>query len=227
MNRGAKERVPGGMTVVRKAVRSARLQVRPDGTLRVVAPPSFDIGELLQRNAAWIKERREEFDRLAAEGCGHEDLLLLHGRFHRLVRGARFCIDETCGAVACPSPGALRRNLSGLLKEEVLNRLEAYPDLAGQRQGQIAVKLQKTRWGSCSTLGNLNVNLRVIALPEPLREYVVVHEAAHLREQNHSKRFWDLVGDHYPGYRAAEAELRRYWVILERNRVWSSLRDTK
>jgi hypothetical protein len=89
------------------------------------------------------------------------------------------------------------------------------------------VKLQKTRWGSCSTPGNLNVNLRVIALPEPLREYVVVHEAAHLREQNHSKRFWDLVGDHYPGYRAAEAELRRYWVILERNRVWGSLRDTK
>ncbi|WP_250986170.1 M48 family metallopeptidase [Methanoculleus oceani] len=226
MNGGAKERVPCGMTVVRKAVRSARLQVRPDGTLRVVAPPTFDIGGFLQRNAAWIEKRREEFDRLAAEGCGQEDLLLLHGRFHRLVPGARFAIDGTGGAVACPSVPALKRNLSRMLKEEVLDRLEACPDLSSRRQGRISVKMQKTRWGSCSTLGNLNVNLRVIALPDPLREYVVVHEAAHLREQNHSKQFWRLVGDHYPGYRAAEAELRRYWVILERNRVWGTLRDT-
>ncbi len=223
MNRGAKD--PGGMTVVRKAVRSARLQVRPDGTVRVVAPPSFDVAKFLQRNAAWIEERREELDRLAAEGCGREEMLLLHGRFHRLVPGARFFIDETSGAVASPSVPALRRGLSRILKEEVLDRLEAYPDLAGRKQGRIAVKMQKTRWGSCSTLGNLNVNLRVVALPESLREYVVVHEAAHLREPNHSKRFWNLVGDHYPGFRAAEAELRRYWVILERNRVWGALRS--
>ncbi len=227
MNGGGQERVPGGMTVVRKPVRAARLQVRPDGTLRVVAPPSFDIGGFLQRNAAWIEERREELDRLATEGCGREDELLLHGRFHRLVPGARFAVDGTCGVVTCPSVPALRRSLSRMLKEEVLNRLEAYPDLAGQDPGQIAVRLQRTKWGSCSSLGNLNVNLRVIALPDPLREYIVVHEAAHLREQNHSKRFWLLVGDHYPGYRAAEAELRRYWVILERNRAWGSLRDTE
>lgn len=225
MSRGAKESVPDGTTVVRKAVRSARLQVRPDGTLRVVAPPSFDIGGFLQRNAAWIEKRREELDRLAAEGRGKEDLLLLHGRFYRPVPGARFAIDEVSGTVASPSVPALRKNLSRMLKKEVLDRLETYPDLNSRRPGRIAVKMQKTRWGSCSTLGNLNINLRVIALPESLREYVVVHEAAHLREQNHSKRFWRLVGDRYPGYRAAEAELRRYWIILERNRVWGTLRD--
>ena len=112
-----------------------------------------------------------------------------------------------------------------MLKEEVLDQLEACPDLTGQRQGRIAVKMQKTRWGSCSALGNINVNLRVVALPAALREYVVVHEAAHLREQNHSKRFWHLVGEHYPDHRAAEAELRRYWIILERNRVWKALRE--
>lgn len=227
MNRGAKESVPDGTTVVRKAVRSARLQVRPDGTLRVVAPPSFDIGGFLQRNAAWIEKRREELDRLAAEGRGKENLLLLHGRFYRPVPCARFAIDEGSGTVASPSVPALRKNLSRMLKEEVLDRLETYPDLSSRRRGRIAVKMQKTRWGSCSTLGNLNINLRVTALPESLREYVIVHEAAHLREQNHSKRFWRLVGDRYPGYRAAEAELRRYWIILERNRVWRTLQDTR
>jgi hypothetical protein len=225
MNRGREGSVPEGTTVVRKAVRAARLQVRPDGTLRVVAPPSFDVTGFLQRNAAWIEERREEFNRLAAEGRGREDRLLLHGRYYQLVPDERFAVDEIRGAVACPSIPGLRRSLSRMLKEEVLDRLEAYPDLTGRRQGQIAVRLQKTRWGSCSSLGNLNINLRAVALPDPLREYIVVHEAAHLREQNHSKRFWLLVGDHYPDHRAAEAELRRYWVILERNRAWGSIQS--
>jgi hypothetical protein len=153
MNRGREGDVPEGTTVIRKAVRSVRLQVRPDGTLRVVAPPSFDVGGFLQRNAAWIDERREEFDRMAAEGRGKEDQLLLHGRFYRPVPGARFSIDETRETVAFPSVSALRRDLSGMLKEETLVRLKTYPDLTGPWSGRIAVKLQTTRWGSCSSLG--------------------------------------------------------------------------
>ncbi|HOB17981.1 MAG TPA: DUF45 domain-containing protein [Candidatus Methanoculleus thermohydrogenotrophicum] len=90
MNRVEDGRIPAATTVVRKAVRSARLQVRPDGTLRVVAPPSFDVEGFLQHNAAWIEEQRAKFDRLAAGGRGKEDQLLLHGQFYHLVPGARF-----------------------------------------------------------------------------------------------------------------------------------------
>ncbi|MDV2480869.1 M48 family metallopeptidase [Methanoculleus sp. Wushi-C6] len=226
MGERSEERSPDGTTVVRKAVRSARLQVRPDGTVRVVAPPAFDVTGFLTRHEAWIAKRREELDTLAAEGRGREDRLLLYGRFYSLAPGPRFAVDEAGGAVAYPSFPALRGRLARMLKEEAGERLAALPDLAGEGPGRIAVKLQKTRWGSCSSLGNINLNLRVIALPRTLREYVIVHEAAHLREQNHSGRFWHLVAGHYPGYRAAEAELRRYRVILERNRVWGALRDT-
>lgn len=227
MNQGGEDRISADMTIIRKPIRSARLQVRPDGSLRVVAPPSFDVGGFLRHNAAWIKEQRDEFDRLAAEGRGREEQLLLHGEFYRLIPGARFEVDRALGSVICPSILALRRNLSGILKKEVADHLKVYPDLVGQRSGRIAVKLQRTRWGSCSSLGNLNFNLRVVALPDPLREYIIVHEAAHLREQNHSERFWRLVEKHYPEYQAAEVELRRYWVILERNRVWGSIQRTK
>ncbi|MFY9195844.1 MAG: SprT family zinc-dependent metalloprotease [Methanoculleus sp.] len=223
MHRIEDDRIPAGTTVVRKAVKSARLQVRPDGTLRVVAPPSFDVGVFLQRNAIWIEEQRAKFDHMGAEGRGREDQLLLRGRFYAPVTGDRFSVDEATRRVAFPSPSALRQTLTRMLKEEVADRLEAYPDLVGDGPGRIAVKLQRTRWGSCSSLGNININLRVIALPEALQEYIVVHEAAHLREQNHSARFWRLVGSHYPDPGAAEAELRRYWVILERNQIWASL----
>lgn len=227
MNRGERESAAGRTTIIIKAVRSARLQVRPDGTLRVVAPPSFDVEEFLQRSAAWIEKRRRELDGLAAEGCGREDMLLLHGRFCRTAPGMRFAIDEAAETVAFPSIPALKRGLSRMLKAEILGRMEGCPDLTGRWQGRIAVKMQRTRWGSCSSSGNISINLRVAALPETLREYVVIHEAAHLREQNHSKRFWRLVSEYYPGYRTAEVELRRYWVILERNRVWKAMQEAR
>lgn len=223
MDQGETSRLLAETTVIRKAVRSARLQVRPDGTLRVVAPPSFDVRGFLQRNAAWIEKRRRVLDSLAAEGRGKEEMLLLHGNFYRRVPGTRFTVNEARKTVAYPSAPALRRNLSQLLKEEIRDRLEAYPDLARNWSGRTTVRLQRTRWGSCSVRGNLNFNLRIVALPKPLREYVIVHEAAHLQELNHSERFWRLVSRSYPEHRAAEAELRRYWVIIERNRVWSEL----
>lgn len=227
MKRKEEGSIPGGdVTVVRKRVRAARLQVQPDGNLRVVAPPSFDVDGFLQRNASWIERRREELDRLAAEGCGREELLLLHGRFHHLLAGARFAIETTGETVTCPSIRDLRQNLTSLLMEEVTERIEAHPDSLSHKVGRITIKMPRTRWGSCSTLNNLNFNLRVIALPDSLRDYIVIHEVAHLREQNHSQRFWRLVADSYPDYREAEAELRRYWVIIERNGVWKRLQDS-
>jgi predicted metal-dependent hydrolase len=88
----------------------------------------------------------------------------------------------------------------------------------------ISVRMQRTRWASCSARGHLSFNLVMIALPQHLREYVVVHELAHRRHLDHSRAFWRCVGEYYPGYRDADRELRRYWVILERNVCWQVLR---
>lgn len=66
---------------------------------------------------------------------------------------------------------------------------------------KIAIRGQKTRWGSCSSNGNLNLNWRLLFAPSPAVEYVIIHELCHLRELNHSKRFWRLVGQYCPDYR--------------------------
>jgi len=75
---------------------------------------------------------------------------------------------------------------------------------------RITIRNQKTLWGSCSQNKNLNFNARLIHLPYYLRDYVVVHELCHLKELNHSKEYWRLVGNLVPRYKECEKKLKRF-----------------
>ena len=73
---------------------------------------------------------------------------------------------------------------------------------------RITIKDQRSRWGSCSSLHNLNYNWRIIMAPEPVIDYLVIHEAAHLVHLNHSEAFWGLVARHDPDYQLHKRWLR-------------------
>ena len=75
---------------------------------------------------------------------------------------------------------------------------------------KIIVRSQSTRWGSCSRTGTLSFNYRLLFLPEELADYVVVHELCHLKEMNHSRRFWALVAGAMPHHRQLRYELKKY-----------------
>jgi len=212
-----------GIIVIRKRVKTARIQVLPNGTLRVTAPPSLDVAPFLDRHAGWIEERRKVFSDLAEEGRGREDMLLLLGRYYRLENGRRCGIDEETQTVTSPSLPALKRHLGELLKADVIRLADRHRSLGGEGFHRITVRMQRTVWATCSSRRNLSVNLRTIALPDPLREYIVIHELAHTLQHNHSPAFWTLVRAARPDYRRAQAELKRYWVLLERNRVWKGI----
>ncbi|MDR1323726.1 MAG: M48 family metallopeptidase [Candidatus Margulisbacteria bacterium] len=68
---------------------------------------------------------------------------------------------------------------------------------------------QATRWGSCSRSGTLSFNWRLALMPENIRRYIVIHEICHLKEMNHSPRFWSLVAAQYPEYKLARKWLRK------------------
>jgi len=74
---------------------------------------------------------------------------------------------------------------------------------------RITIKNQRTCWGSCSKKANLNFNWKIINLPETLADLIIVHELCHLKEFNHSQRFWDLVAIAIPDYKIRRLELKR------------------
>ena len=96
---------------------------------------------------------------------------------------------------------------------EVLEaRLAHWNRFYGLAWRTVSIKNQKSRWGSASRAGNLNFNYKLVLLPPALVDYVIVHELCHLKELNHSPRFWALVAKTIPHHRALRKELRRIGV---------------
>ncbi len=98
--------------------------------------------------------------------------------------------------------------LRGQARELVTERVKHYAPLIGVTYGQIAIRTQHTRWGSCSSKGNLNFNCLLAQVPSEILDYVVVHELCHRKEMNHSEKFWREVEKVIPDYKVKRKWLR-------------------
>jgi predicted metal-dependent hydrolase len=88
------------------------------------------------------------------------------------------------------------------VRELVMMLVDEQAPLIGVRPTRLQIRDQRSRWGSCSSSGTLSFNWRLVLAPFEVLDYVVVHELCHLREPNHSARFWALVEEHRPGWRS-------------------------
>ena len=101
-------------------------------------------------------------------------------------------------------------------KDMVLSSVEKFSMILGVNVNKIFFKKMKTRWGSCSSKRNININKYLMYLPSYLIEYVVFHEVAHLVEMGHNKRFWKIIEQKYPDYKDMEDELLLYWLLIRK-----------
>lgn len=114
------------------------------------------------------------------------------------------------------------------LRECVINRFkeqakkifrvkaEFYAKVMNVSYKNITIKEQKTRWGSCSSLGNLNFNWKLVMMPEVIVDYVVVHELSHLKFMNHSKEFWKEVEKVLPDYKKHKNWLEKNGILYQK-----------
>jgi hypothetical protein len=100
--------------------------------------------------------------------------------------------------------GDLRR----VARTELIPRLHELAAQHGLRVRSVTIRNQRSRWGSCARNGTIALNFRLVQMPAAVRDYVLVHELMHLRQQNHSRRFWRLVEAACPDFRSAERWLK-------------------
>jgi predicted metal-dependent hydrolase len=204
---------------IHSVTREVVLTMPPRGSLKQAR-------EFAQKHGGWIAARLERMPEAAPFADGA--VIPLRGVDHRIVhrRGARGTVWRECGddgqnflCVAGEAPHVARR-ISDFLKREVKSDLEAASRRAADALGvtlkRVSIRDQSSRWGSCSTTGVLSYSWRLIFAPPFVLDYLAAHEAAHLIEMNHSRRFWRLVEKICPHVARAKSWLDAHGADLHR-----------
>jgi len=204
-------------------VRRARkyiLRVRPDGSLRVTIPRGGsrrDAEAFLRRHQEWVAaERVRVAERHAPVEWRAGDAIPLHGelttiRVHERAHGQMVVVGEQRVRIAAGVVNvrpAVELALRRIASRELVPRLQALASEHALTVDRVTIRNQRSRWGSCSRRGVIALNFRLVQMPPAICDYVLLHELMHLRQQNHSRRYWRLVEAVCPDYREAERWLR-------------------
>lgn len=216
--------VPVSYRFDRSRRRSIGLTVGPEG-LAVRAPawvPLREVDAAVQEKSAWIlvklQQQRERVRSHAASELvwAHGARIPFLGRTLQLhLEGEAMGDDERLSLQLPPgaSQAQVREAAQAWLQQQAravfVERLNHFAPQLGVQWRRLSLSSARTRWGSASRDGHIRLNWRLVHLPLSQLDYVVVHELAHLREMNHSPRFWDTVGEVMPDYRVRRQALRQ------------------
>ena len=168
--------------VIRSRRKTLAMQVKGDGRVEIRAPlrtSDAEIRRFLEKHRHWLEKHLQKAQALQQAKAGVRKLT--EAEIAELKKKAKRALPE---------------------------RIAYWAPLIGVRPGHIAVRCQKTRWGSCSAKGNLNFNCLLMLAPDGVIDSIVVHELCHLKHMNHSKRFYAEIEKVLPDYRQHQQWLK-------------------
>jgi hypothetical protein len=206
---------------VSRRARYARLRILPFGGLEVVIPSRFprsQVAGLVAEHADWARQQLARQARLRSAISLPTTLSLafddsstpiryrgasrpLQGKLFAGGDGAHIDIRANSKRAAIRELRHWIRQHARQVLPPLLEQVSAQTGLGYNRLG---IRSQKTRWGSCSSRGNISLNDQLLFVPPQTVEYLVIHELCHTRHLNHSQAFWKLVQSHCPDYRKHE-----------------------
>jgi len=219
---------------VRESRRARRLTLRmlPPHTLELVVPRGTRAAEVtafVNANRQWIEAARSE---LAASRPVRTEGLPTRIEFRAI--GASWQVQYLHEPQSRPSyhgqDGVLKvrtrdanhRGAAAVLRDWLLDQADYHlapwllreSTVVGRRPTHVQVRLQRTRWGSCSSSGTVSVNAALLFVEPPLARYLFIHELCHLLALNHSRKFWAAVGRFEPDYESLDRRLTEAWTEI-------------
>lgn len=224
--------------IIRRARRkTASIIVKPDKTIQVVVPAFLEDGEIAQlvsKKKKWISNKIAEIDNNQLKVTPHRydegELFPFRGNNYRLLTpiGNRAEITFSAETITVPLPPKLppkaKRNFiqttlnlwyTRTAREILSEKTIHFSQLCGLVPTSVGTKDYKSRWGCCFGDGRIYYNWRIIAAPEHIIDYVVIHELCHLAEPNHSHKYWKIVAEILPDWRARRAWLKQNGFSLD------------
>ena len=198
----------------------ARIEISALGKVHVIVPKRFNhqhIPGFIAQHRQWIHKTLRRIDRPPQTMLARPTTmqLLAIDEQWRITYDSQqqkplIAHHEECQLNLCTHTEArpqLTQWLHHHARRHLIQKLTEYSELTGLSYNKVFIKNQKTRWGSCSSKGNINLNRNLLFLPQALVNYVLVHELCHTMHLNHSARFWRLVERYQPSYHQYDKQL--------------------
>ena len=202
------------------------IRIENNGDVLVLAPMGTNkktLTNLLESKKDWVSrkrlmliERQKHAPVYQLEDGGIVPFLGKPCQIRLIDSEGKHCEVERSGSiisVVAPKDGDWKCKVKSWYRDQariiLTDEVKRYRAIMNVKPGRIAIREQKTRWGSCSSKGNLNFNWKIVMAPLPVLEYLVLHEMCHLVHPNHSPNFWSEVRRFMPDYQG-----RRDWLKL-------------
>jgi predicted metal-dependent hydrolase len=225
-------------TLSRSKRKTVGIKLNEKGEVSVSAPLGLSgkqVREIIIKKIPWIVKKQEELKRKYNESGEQKKFIdgeafLYLGKEYtlKIQRGSAsenvaFCDNDIVVSITGDTAEnenideeerakTIKKILRGFyinrFLEVIKDRIDNYAPKIGVYPKKVTIREQKTRWGSCSSKGNISLNWKLIMAPSKVIDYVIVHELCHMREMNHSKNFWNIVSEVCPDFKESQKWLK-------------------